>query len=458
MSLPLIPLPASVTEQGGVLEVGEASSRDTAAETAWGGATTTVDTSLAPGAYSLNIDDDGLRVRAGADAGLRHARATLAQLLIEGDGWSLPHVAIDDAPRFTYRGMMLDVARHFFGVEVVTWLIDRLAELKLTHLHLHVTDDQGWRLQLDSRPELASDESFSHADWTAILGHARKRGITIVPEIDLPGHTHAVGLAYPELAADPVITDHIREIVETCGGGLPQAGVPYTGMAVGFSSLRAGSQAVRDFLTDVLTEVCALTPGPLVHIGGDEALGTDPADYAELVGFAASVVTAAGKTPVTWHEAGRVPLPSGTIGQYWGFTTANDDETDRVRAFVENGGKVILSPADAIYLDMKYDDASPLGLIWANGPTSLERSYSWTPETVVPGLPDEAILGVEAALWTETILTRADIERMVFPRIASAAEHAWSPAGASSWPDFRERLECLAAQWSSTGLGAEPLT
>ncbi len=157
---------------------------------------------------------------------------------------SIPAVQIDDAPRFAYRGVMLDVARHFLPVETVKAYIDRAAGLKFNALHLHLTDDQGWRIHLDSRPkltELAAATAvggdaggfFSKADYREIVEYAASRHMIVVPEVDLPGHTHAVGLAYPELAEAPVLSPHILEIVESHGGAVPTAGEPYTGMGVG---------------------------------------------------------------------------------------------------------------------------------------------------------------------------------------------------------------------------------
>ena len=420
--------------------------------------------------YRLRVDTDAVTVESPDTAGLFYGMQTIGQLLAHdpATGWHLPGVEIDDAPRFAHRGMMLDVARHFFPVEVVERLIDRIAALKLNVLHLHLSDDQGWRLALDSRPELAARGSstsaqggpggcFTREDYAHLVAYAAARHITVVPEIDLPGHTHAVGLAYPELVEEPVITDAVRETAEAFGGGIPRTGQPYTGFAVGFSSLRIRDDATDEFLADVLGEIAALTPGPYLHIGGDEAHGTSREDYAHFLTRAAALVTDLGKTPIAWHEAGAVAtLAPGTVGQYWGFVTPTDGADEKARGFIARGGRVVLSPADAIYLDMKPDAKSELGLVWANGPTSLEDSYSWEPTAVVDGIAESDILGVEAALWTETIDTEAGIEAMVFPRLASAAEIAWSPATGPdrTWPAFRERLTALSTVWADAGIRA----
>ncbi|WP_288452478.1 family 20 glycosylhydrolase, partial [uncultured Microbacterium sp.] len=206
-----------------------------------------------PGAaesYRLRVDESGIEISAADDAGVFYAGRTLAQLATrDGEGWVVPAIEVEDAPRFRHRGFMLDVARHFFPVEVVTALIDRLSDLKLNVLHLHLSDDQGWRLAMATRPLLTERASATAAlgdaggfytadDYRTIVAHATSRHMTVVPEIDMPGHTHAVGLAYPELVEHPVITDEVRAAAEEFGGGLPRTGVPYRGLAVGFSSLR----------------------------------------------------------------------------------------------------------------------------------------------------------------------------------------------------------------------------
>ena len=433
------------------------------------GITLSITDAETPESYRLITSADGVAVTGSDEAGLFYGIQTLTQLIARtDDGWRIPAVEIADSPRFAYRGVMLDVARHFFPVEVVLDVIDRAAQLKLNHLHLHLTDDQGWRIEIPSRPELTRLASataiggdpgglYTAEDYARIAAYAAARHMTVVPEIDLPGHTHAVGLAYPDLVEEPVISDHIREVVETYGSTLPVAGEPYEGLAVGFSSLRIGDAATEAFVTDVVTDLAAMTPGPYLHVGGDEALGTDPADYAEFVSLASRIVADAGKVPVMWHEAGAASdLHPGTVGQYWGFVSPTDGMDDKARGFVTRGGRIILSPADAVYLDMKDAADSELGLTWANGVTSVERAYAWEPGTVLDGVAESDILGVEAALWTETVRSPDDIDTLMFPRIAAAAEAAWSPASdlnpLRTWGSFRERVGALDGLWSALGI------
>ncbi|MDL5352484.1 beta-N-acetylhexosaminidase [Microbacterium sp. zg-YB36] len=419
--------------------------------------------------YAITVDATSVAVVSSGAAGLFYGAQTLAQLLAgdEEGGWVIPAVEIADAPRFAYRGVMLDVARHFFPVETVCTYIDRAAELKLNHLHLHLTDDQGWRLEIRSRPELTAKAAgtavgggaggfYTQQDYAAIVAHAASRHMTVVPEIDVPSHTHAIGLAYPEITEAPVITDTVRENVAQYGGDLPAAGEPYTGFAVGFSSLKTDDEATYDFLADVLGELAAITPGPYLHIGGDECLGTDPDDFAVFIARVTELVANLGKTPLAWHEAGAAPeIAPSTIGQYWGFVSGAD--ADNAAAFARGGSQLILSPADAVYLDMKRDPDGPLGLTWANGATSVERSYRWEPADVIDGVGEADILGVEAPLWTETVRTLADIEALAFPRIAAAAEAAWSPATGThpdrTWASFRTRLAARGPAWQAAGIG-----
>lgn len=497
-ALPLVPLPMSVERGSGpafpldatVRIAGDADAAaaltalmmartegaapdDTAGDTA-GDARTIVlrlAADSAPESYRLAVDAASVVVTGGDAAGLFYGVQTLCQLITpdDRDGFVIPAVQIADAPRFAYRGVMLDVARHFFPVDTVKAYIDRAAGLKFNALHLHLSDDQGWRVHLDARPRLTERGSasavggerggfYSKADYRDIVVYAASRHMIVVPEIDLPGHTHAVGLAYPELAEAPVLNPHILEVVDAYGGALPAAGEAYTGMAVGFSSLRIHDEATYDFVADVVGELAAMTPGPYLHIGGDEALGTTAEDFALFMTRATALVADIGKTPIAWHEAGAaLGIHPDTVGQYWGFVTPTDGMDDKARTFVSNDGGLILSPADAVYLDMKETPDSPLGLTWANGPTSVQRAYDWEPTAVIAGTTDADIVGVEAPLWTETIRTLDDIDRSAFPRIAAAAEAAWSPSAATSaertWESFRRRVGGLGPLWTSLGIG-----
>ena len=421
-----------------------------------------------PESYHLTVTEHRVTLTGADRAGLRYGIWTLVQAVRRsGEGWEIPALDIHDAPRFAYRGFMIDVVRHFFDVATVETLIDRAARLKLNALHLHLSDDQGWRLEIASRPELTAKASgtaafgdsgghFTQADYARIVAHAASYDMIVVPEIDLPGHTHAVGVAYPDLVEEPVLTREMLDTVEAFGGDVPVKGEPCTSIPVGFSQLRIHHEPTYDFLADVLGEVAALTPGPLVHVGGDECLGTDPADFAYFMERVTTLVAGLGKTPVVWHEAGAAEgLARGTVGQFWGLRSNDEQVAAKARTFPERGGGVILSPADAIYLDMKYDEDEPLGLTWA-GFVSLEQSYDWDPATLIDGIGEDAVLGVEAPTWTEKLTSLEELDHMMFPRIASAAEIGWSPAPEGhawrTWTSFSGRLAGIAPLWEAQGI------
>jgi hexosaminidase len=442
MGIAVVPQPVSVIERGGS---SFAERRPEALEGALEASEHVMPPSSASGneeSYVLDISADGIRIEATDAAGAFYARQTLAQLT-DAEG-RVPFVRIVDHPRYAYRGAMLDVARHFFPVADVKRYIDDIALLKLNHLHLHLTDDQGWRIHLDSWPALtgvgASTQVggggggfYTQDDYREIVEYAASRFVTIVPEIDMPGHTNAAIASYPELGDVPV--------------------EPYEGIEVGFSSLAIRSERTYEFVADALRELAELTPGPYLHLGGDESLATTDEDFQYFIARATAIGAATGKTLIGWHEMGRSrDLPRGTIGQYWSYRVPQEGAAEHTLAFVEQGGRVILSPADAIYVDHKYDESTELGLAWANGPTSIADSYEWQPDGIIEGLGDAAILGIEAPLWTETLSTVEQLETMAFPRLASAAEHAWSPKGPRVYADFEPRLAAFTEYLDRLGI------
>ena len=400
--------------------------------------------------YTLDVDGGGIRIAASTAAGAYAAVQSLRQLVPLGEDGTertVPAVAVRDEPRFAYRSAMLDVARHFFAVDDVKRYVDQLALLKFNHLHLHLTDDQGWRIAIDAWPELteiggryavdgAEGGFYTKADYREIVDYAANRFITVVPEIDLPGHTNAALASVAGLNPDGKVAK------------------PYTGTEVGFSTLDAGSEFTYEFLEDVLGELAAMTPGPYLHIGGDESSATSDADYLTFVARTSRIAADTGKTVIGWHELGRsAELPAGTIGQYWDFVEPRTlEDEDEARSFISQGGTLIMSPADAAYLDMKYDMMTPLGLTWAGGFTSIDDTYGWDPAAVVDGVTDADILGVEAPLWSETLETLDDIESMAVPRIAAVAELAWTPQGQRDFADFAARMPSLGDRWTASGI------
>ncbi|WP_327652226.1 beta-N-acetylhexosaminidase [Micromonospora aurantiaca] len=410
------------------------------------------DARLGDEGYRLDVTTGGVRITAATPAGLFHGAQTLRQLLpapIESPTavaarWAVPGGTIVDRPRFPYRGAMLDVARHFFAVEDVLRVVDHLARYKLNHLHLHLTDDQGWRIAVDSWPRLAEVGGatavgggpggwYTRDDYRRIVAYAARRHVTVVPEIDLPGHTNAALVAYPELAPGKI------------------APPPYTGTEVGFSFVDPADERTYAFVADVVGEVAASTPGPWLHLGGDEAFKVPADSYRSFVERAQRLVAATGKTVVGWHQLAPAAHVDGRVLQWWG-TNGDDPETaDAVR----RGARLILSPGNHAYLDMKYAPDTPIGHDWA-GLIDVRRAYEWDPGSHVRGVPAEAVLGVEAPLWTESITTPAEVEFMLFPRLPAVAELGWSPRETHDWSRFRSRLAAHGPRWSTAGIAFHP--
>ncbi|WFE61829.1 beta-N-acetylhexosaminidase [Micromonospora sp. WMMD714] len=402
--------------------------------------------------YRLDVDPDGVRITADTATGLFHGVQTLRQLLptaVESrtpvaERWVVPGGTIVDRPRFPYRGAMLDVARHFFGVDDVCRVLDHLARYKLNHLHLHLTDDQGWRIAVDSWPRLTTVGGrtevgggpggwYTAADYRRIVEYAARRHITVVPEVDLPGHTNAALVAYPELAPDKV------------------APPPYTGTEVGFSHVDPADERTYAFVADVLGELAAATPGPWLHIGGDEAYKVKGAAYTGFVERVQRIVAGLGRTVVGWHQITPAGQVDSRVLQWWG--TDGDDPT--VAEAVRRGARLILSPGNHAYLDMKYTPDTPLGHNWA-GLIDVHRAYHWDPATHLAGVPAEAVLGLEAPLWTESVTSLAEIEFLLLPRLPALAEVAWSTPSTRSWAGFRDRLAGHGPRWHAAGIAFHP--
>ncbi|WP_027341478.1 beta-N-acetylhexosaminidase [Hamadaea tsunoensis] len=398
--------------------------------------------------YQLDVTSSAITIRANAPAGLFAGVQTLRQLLpvtadattLQTGPWPVPGGHIVDYPRFAYRGAMLDVARHFFSVAQVERYIDQIALYKVNYLHLHLSDDQGWRIAINSWPNLATYGGgtavggdpggyYTQADYSAIVAYAAARYVTIVPEIDMPGHTNAALASYAQL---------------NCNGVAPNR---YTGTNVGFSSLCVPLELTYTFVNQVLGEIAALTPGPYLHIGGDEASSTTAADYATFINRVQPLVTAYGKAAMGWHDVVHAtPLPS-TVAQFWGTTTSDS----AVAAAAANGTKVVMSPANRAYLDMKYSRKIKLGQTWA-GLIDVDTAYSWDPGNYLAGVGESAVLGVEAPLWTETLRTSADIEYMAFPRLPAIAELGWSPYATHNLTAFKTRLGAQGPRWHVMGV------
>ncbi|MDF1613057.1 beta-N-acetylhexosaminidase [Stygiobacter electus] len=402
------------------------------------------DPSLGDEGYELNITENILTLFAFKPEGLFRGVQTLRQILFSSiepfthyKEINIGTGIIRDYPRFQWRGVMLDVARHFFSVGDVKKLIDLISYYKINRFHLHLTDDQGWRIQIDSYPKLTLYGGstqvkggpagyYTKSEYLEIIKYAKERYITVIPEIDMPGHTNAALASYPFL---------------NCNGVSPSL---YTGTEVGFSSLCTKKDSTYIFINDVIKEIAQLSPGPYIHIGGDEAKATNSADYINFIEKVQSIIYSNGKKMIGWDELGQCKLQPETIVQHW----ANDSLALEA---VKKGVKLIMSPASKTYMDMKYNSTTLLGQNWA-GYIEVSDSYNWNPLTQIKGLTMNDILGVEAPLWTETISNLDDIEFMFFPRLPGIAEIGWSPITVRNWEEYKKRLSVHGRYWKKIGL------
>ena len=406
------------------------------------------DPTLGDEGYQLTVTSNLVTVVAFKPAGLFRGIQTIRQMLpsaIESTTpqpgpWMMNTGTIRDYPRFSWRGSMLDVARHFFSVTDVKRYIDLMAYYKLNVFHFHLSDDQGWRIMINSWPNLAlygggtqvggtcTNCYYTQAQYSDIVAYAQSRYITLVPEIDMPGHTNAALASYAEL---------------NCNGVAPAR---YTGTNVGFSSLCISKPITYTFVDDVIRELAALTPGTYMHVGGDEASSTTTADYVSFVSQVQTIVQSYGKQMIGWEEIAQINgLSASSVAQHWNTTDSFAPTA------VQKGAKVLMSPAHKAYLDMKYYRKTPLGQTWA-GLINTQTGYEWDPATIVSGVPGSSVLGVEAPLWTETIVTRSDMDFMAYPRLPGYAELGWSPVTGRNWSEYKVRLGSHGPRLTALGV------
>ncbi|MCC2275788.1 beta-N-acetylhexosaminidase [Streptomyces sp. ET3-23] len=449
-----------------------------------------VDPSLAPEAYRLVIDDDTVDMAGGSPAGVFWAAQTFRQLLgpdafrrapLRPDRqWTVPLTVVEDAPRFAWRGLLLDVARHFMPKDGVLRYLDLLAAHKLNVLHLHLTDDQGWRIEIERYPKLTDvgawrarsklghrasplwDERphggyYTHDDIREIVAYAAERHITVVPEIDLPGHSQAAIAAYPELGNADVVDTASLTVWDTWGIN---------------PNVLAPTDTVLAFYENVLTEVLALFPSPFVHIGGDECpkdqWKASPAAQARIAaeGLAGEDelqswfirhfdrwLAARGRRLVGWDEILEGGLAEGaTVSSWRGYAGGI--------AAAAAGHDVIMCPEQQVYLDHRQADGPgepvPIGYV-----RTLEDVYRFEPvPPQLAGTPAAAhVLGAQANLWTEVTETQQRVDYQAFPRLAAFAETVWSalPAPAErDWAGFERRMTAHYARLGALGVDYRP--
>ncbi len=398
-------------------------------------------------AYELVITKESVKLTAAKPAGLFRGIQTIRQLFphsiesssLQKGPWQIATGTIKDAPEYAMRGSMLDVARHFFSVDDVKRYIDLIAFYKMNVMHLHLSDDQGWRIEIKSWPKLTETGGstqvgggkggfYTQEQYKDIVQYAAERYITIIPEIDMPGHTNAALVSYPELNCNE--KDKNPKL--------------YTGIEVGFSTLCTKNELVYKFVDDVFRELAALTPGPYLHIGGDESHATKKEDYIPFINRIQGIVKKHGKQVIGWDEIALSTLQPNSIAQYWA------DSANSVNA-VKQGAKIMMSPAKKVYLDMQYDSTTKLGLHWA-AYIEVDTAYMWEPTALVKGISRENIIGIEAPLWSETVTNIDEIEYMVFPRLPGYAEIAWSQAQGRSWDEYKVRLGKHGLRMTAMGI------
>ncbi len=395
--------------------------------------------------YELDISEDLVTISANEPAGVFMGIQTLRQLFpakienqtTQGGPWLIATGNITDNPVYGYRGAMLDVSRHFFQVEDVKRYIDLLSAFKFNNLHLHLSDDQGWRIEIKSWPKLTEIGGstqvgggeggfYTQEQYKDIVKYAAERYINIIPEIDMPGHTNAALASYAELNCDGKARDL------------------YTGTEVGFSTLCTDSEITYQFIDDVIRELSEMTPGPYIHIGGDESHVTPLEDYIPFVERVQSIVKKHGKMVLGWDEIANAKLIENTVIQYWA-------EAENAVKGIEQGAKVLISPATRTYLDMQYDSTTSLGLHWA-AYIEVDDAYNWDPASLESEIKKEDIIGIESPLWTETITNMDEIEYMVFPRLLCHSEIGWTRKENRNWENFKGRLGSFGARLEAMGI------
>ena len=420
--------------------------------------------SLGDEGYDLEvIPNRHIAIIAPTPAGLFYGGQTLRQLLPagiysktkqRGGNGSIPCCRIEDKPRFPWRGLLLDEGRHFFGKEFVKHTIDLLAIHKVNTLHWHLTEDQGWRIEIKKYPKLTEIGSwrnetehdgkryggfYTQDDIREIVAYAAKRHVTIVPEIEMPGHSLAALTAYPQLS---------------CTGG------PFkvrTVWGVEKDVYCAGNDATFAFVADVLDEVVGLFPSTFIHIGGDECpkdrwkqcpkcqariKAEGLKDEHELQSYFVRRIeehlASKGRRLIGWDEIleGGLP-PRATVMSWRGMNGA--------LAAAESGHDYVATPTSHCYLDYPY------------ATISLEKAYSFEPVPATLAADKQShCLGVQGNMWSEHTPTAADVDRMTWPRLCALAEVGWSPKEARNWTDFHARMELHSARLSQFGIKINP--
>lgn len=402
--------------------------------------------------YILDICPDRLTIKSSTETGKYYGMQTLTTL-IEAENGRVGCTTIEDAPRYGYRGFMIDVSRHFFSVEELKKIINQCAKYKLNKFHWHLSDDQGFRIESKKFPQLnltgsvrkEEDGTISRGFYTQeeikdIVTYAASRQIETIPEIDMPGHTSAIIASYPELSCSGDETE-----VKNKGGIYTQI-------------LCAGNEKTMQFIYELLDEIIPLFPGRYFHIGGDEApkkewrtckncqalIHREHLDGEEELQtyFTVKLIVyleQKGKTAIGWNDILASGKAQHMIAQYW-----NEPEQGYSYAAAAKGQKFIFSNSDACYMD------------YPHCMVTLKGIYSFEPN--IQGhtdIPDDQILGLEAPVWTEYIETEESLENHIFPRLQALAENAWSSE--KDYEDFLLRIKAEEGNLAKAGIVYTPV-
>lgn len=415
-----------------------------------------------PGGYQLEITPvGGVRIEGNDEAGVFYGVQTLIQLLPTRAGVLpiLPTLKIIDYPRFPYRGMHLDVVRHFFPVDFIKKYIDYLALHKLNYFHWHLTDDQAWRVEMKCRPELTEKGSiregeifglypgkyqplpyggyYTHEDVHEIVRYAAERHITVIPEIDIPGHCMAVLATYPQFSTTP---------------NEPKKAALTWGIFNKFNNVLAPKPEVFDFLKDVFSELCDLFPGQYIHVGGDECakcwwqeseetqqfmreheLKDEKALQSYFIHYVQEVVNAKSKTLIGWDEILEGGISEDCIVMNW-------RRPEFGKKTVRTNHRTIFTCSAWSYFNLK--ESRIQSEIAPRGPLSLEKVYEFqiVPDSLTTE-QQELVWGAQGCLWTEYIPTTWKAEFAIFPRMSALAENVWSPLEKKDWINFTRKVE-----------------
>lgn len=441
-----------------------------------------IDNAVTGGGYKLDVNNSGVTVRAADGQGIFYGIQTLIQLLPveKSASLSIPYVKITDQPRFQYRGLHLDVGRHFFPVSFVKKYIDYIALHKMNYFHWHLTEDQGWRIEIKKYPALTKIGGYRNG---TIIGHhpgtgndnkryggyytqeevkdivkyAADRYITVIPEIEMPGHSSAAIAAYNWLSCFPSEDTQIPHHPSTLSAQTKGKKVQET-WGVFDDVFCAGNDSTFLFLQDVLDEVLPLFPSKYVHVGGDECpkenwkrcprcqkrmkdenLKDEHALQSYFIQRMEKYLNGKGRTLIGWDEILEGGLAPNAIVMSW------RGEEGGITAAKENH-EVIMTPGSHMYFDhsqLKPEDSLTIG-----GYTTVEKVYSYEP--VPKELPKDKegfILGAQANLWTEYITNPAKVEYQIFPRLSALSEVLWSGKEVRDWNDFKRRLPVQAERY-----------